>query len=533
MKKISLKTKILVLIIGLIVIITILLTAINAYFESQDIEEQIGQQALHVATTISVMPSIIEAYELENPAEVIQPIVEGIRGLIGAEFIVLGNKDSIRYAHPDVNKIGKKMVGGDNDRALLHGEYYTSKAVGSLGPSLRGKAPIFNDKGEVVGIVSVGFMVEDIKTIIYNRLLKISGASLVVLVVGSIGGILLARNIRKDTFGLEPHQIASLFRDRNAILLSIKEGIIAIDHQGIITMMNESAQKILGLSKYNVNKKVEEVFPNTKMYHVLNSGDTMKDDEMFLNNRQVIVNRTPIVNEEGNVVGVVASFRDKTEINEMLNTLKEVRQYSEDLRAQTHEYTNKLYVLSGLLQLGHYDEAIELIQAESKMNVVQNKVLLEQIKERTVQAILLGKIGKSSEKKIDFKIDRNSHLEKLPKQVDLPKLITILGNLIDNALEAVEHQEDKQVIFFVTDVGGDIVIEVSDNGEGISDDRITRIFEKGYSTKQGNDRGFGLTLVKETVDELGGQIEFHNQPSGGAVFTIFLTKNIGKKGDSK
>src|SRR5699024_10223741 len=126
------------------------------------------------------------------------------------------------------------------------------------------------------------------------------------------------------------------------------------------------------------------------------------------------VNRTPIVNEHGEVSGVVASFRDKTEINEMLNTLTEVRKYSEDLRAQTHELTNKLYVLSGLLQLGHYNEAIELIQTESKTNMVQNKVLLEQIKDRTVQAILLGKIGKASEKKVDIKLDPHSRLEKLP-----------------------------------------------------------------------------------------------------------------------
>ncbi|MUK90162.1 GHKL domain-containing protein [Ornithinibacillus sp. L9] len=524
MQKISLKTKILVLITGLIVLVTILLTAINAYLESKDIEEQIGQQALHVATTISVMPTIVEAYKLENPSEVIQPIVEEIREFIGAEFIVVGNHDSIRYAHPDEEKIGKKMVGGDNDRALLHGEYYTSKAVGSLGPSLRGKAPIFNKNGEVIGIVSVGFMVDDIRTIVFNRLLKISGASLIVLLIGIIGGILLAKNIRKEIFGLEPYQIASLFRDRNAILSSVKEGIIAIDHQGMITMMNESAQRILGLSKDHVHKRIEDVFPNTRMYHVLSSGDTMKDDEMILNNRQVIVNRTPIVSDEGNVVGVVASFRDKTEINEMLTTLTEVRKYSEDLRAQTHEFTNKLYVLSGLLQLGHYDEAIELIQTESKMNIVQNKVLLQQIQDRTVQAILLGKIGKASEKKIDFKIDGNSHLKKLPKHIDLSKLITILGNLLDNAMEAVEHKDEKIVTFFVTDIGRDVVFEVSDGGDGIAEEQVERLFELGYSTKQGNDRGFGLALVKQTVHELGGHIEFHNQSNGGAVFSVFLPK---------
>ncbi|MEN2768578.1 sensor histidine kinase [Ornithinibacillus xuwenensis] len=526
MTKISLKTKILVLIVGLIILITISLTAIFAFYESKDIEKQIGDQALNAATTISVMPTVIRAFETENPSSILQPIAEDIREFIGAEFIVIGNAESIRYAHPDVEKIGYKMVGGDNDKALIDGEFYTSRAIGSLGPSLRGKAPIFNTNGDIIGIVSVGYMVDDIQSIIFDKLIKISGSAIIVIILGIFGGVMLARNIRKDTFGLEPYQIAALYHDRNAILSSIKEGIIAIDPQGRITMMNEPARKMLGLENTSENQRIEEVFPNTKMYDVLKSGKPMKDDEMKLHNRMVIVNRTFIRNEADEIVGVVASFRDKTEINEMITTLSEVRKYSEDLRAQTHEYTNKLYVLSGLLQLGHYKEAIELIQIESKSASTQNKILLEQIKDRTVQAILLGKIGKASEKKIDFQIDPNSYLEELPKHIDIAKLITIIGNLIDNAIESVEASEVKEVIFFGTDLGEDIVFEIADTGDGILDEDIKNIFELGYSTKSGSERGYGLAIVKDTIADLEGQIEVHNQPSGGAVFSVFIPKLI-------
>nr|WP_042147126.1 sensor histidine kinase [Paucisalibacillus sp. EB02] len=519
-------TKIIVLIVGLIILITVSLTGIFAYYESKDIEKHIGERALNSAITVSVMPTVINAFELENPSEVLQPIAEEIREFIGAEFIVIGNVDSIRYAHPDVDKIGKKMVGGDNDKALVHGEFYTSKAVGSLGPSLRGKAPVFNNNGDIVGIISVGFMLEDIKSIIYKNLLKISGSAIVVIALGFFGGVMLARNIRNDMLGLEPYQIASLFQDRSAILSSIKEGIIAMDPQGRISMMNESAQKILGFHDSHTNKRIEEVFPNTKMYEVLQSGEPMKDDEMILNNRIVIVNRTPILDEKHHVVGVVASFRDKTDINEMLNTLSEVRKYSEDLRAQTHEYTNKLYVLSGLLQLGHYKEAIELIQIESKATVNQNKILLEQIKDRTIQAILLGKMGKASEKKVEFKIESNSYLEQLPKHIDIAKMITILGNLLDNAMEAVEKKDKKEIIFFGTDLGDDIVFEIADSGNGITDQNVQKIFELGFSTKNDSRRGFGLAIVKETVEDLGGQMEVHNQPTGGAVFSVFIPKQV-------
>lgn len=527
MKTVSLQTKILGLIITLILLVTILLTGIIAYIESEETAANMGKRALQVATTISFMPSVKNAFKTEHPEGFIQPLAEKIRAKVGAEYIVIGNSESRRYSHPDEWKLGKKMVGGDNARALVEGKYYTSRAIGSLGPSLRGKAPIFNEQGDIIGIVSVGFMIEDIKSIVFDKLIKISSISLIVLAFGVLGGILLARNIRKDTLGLEPHEIASLYRDRNAILLSIKEGIVAIDKNGYITMMNHSAKNILGFTNENRFIKIEDALPNTKMYEVLESGVGSKDKEMTLSDRKIIVNRTPIM-ENNVVVGVVASFRDKTEVNEMLNALSEVRRYSEDLRAQTHEFTNKLYVLSGLLQLGHYNEAIELIQKESDFHLNQNKVVLEQIKDKTVQAILLGKISKASEKKVDFQIDENTSLDVVPEHIDISKLITILGNLIDNAMESVENNAIKKVTFFATDLGTDIIFDISDNGIGIEEEDVAHLFEIGFSTKQAFDRGYGLASVKDIVDELQGGIEVYNSTDGGAVFSVFIPKHLNQ-----
>lgn len=529
MNKISLQTKTIVIISTLILSITVILTTIFSYLQFKETEIEIGTRALDVATTVSLMPAIKDAFETKNPEEIIQPIADEVRSIVEAEFVVVGNNESIRYAHPDTNKIGKKMVGGDNDRALIDQEYYTSRAKGSLGPSLRGKAPIFNDQGEVLGVVSVGFLVKDIKSIIWNRTLKISGIAFGVLLLGIFGGIFLARNIRKDTFGLEPHEIASLYRDRNAILSSIKEGIIAIDQHGNINMINDSAKNILGLSD-NKNYKIEDVVPNTKMYDVLSSGQPIRDEEMLLNNRTIIVNRTPIKSKDDKVVGVVSSFRDKTEINEMLTTLYEIRSYSEGLRAQTHEYTNKMYVLSGLLQLGQYNEAIDIIQQESEINMKQNKILMEKIKDKTVQAILLGKISKCSEMKIDFIIDKNTYLDRLPKHFNAMKLITILGNLIDNAIEAVGNCDKKEINFFATDIGNDIVLEVADSGKGITNHEVTNIFKQGYSTKQKEHRGYGLSIVKQSVEELHGEIELHRSINDDTVFTVFFPKELHNEG---
>ena len=522
-KAISLQAKIVGLIVGLIITITLLISVINGYFEYKQTEEYMGKQALQVAIAVSLMPSIVKAFELEDPAETIQPIAQKIRKEIGAEYIVVGNKDGVRYSHRYDYKLGEQMVGGDNDQALIYGQYYISKAEGSLGPALRGKAPIFNDNNEIIGIVSVGYLLEDIRAIIVNRIIKVSVPALIVLVFGITCGVLLARNIRTAILGLEPYEIASLYRERSAILSAVKEGIIAIDEQGTITLINQSAQDIIGIEEDVTHKKIEQVLTNTGMYEVLKTGLPQKDREMLIRNRTVVVNRTPIL-EKGKIVGVVSSFRDKTELKKMITTLTEVKKYSEGLRAQTHEFSNKLYVLSGLMQLGKYNEAIAMIQEESFIIDRQHKVLFEQILDTKIQAILLGKLGMASEKRIDFKIDENSSIDTLPDHISATDIITVIGNLVDNAFDAVEKNDIKKVSFFAIDIGDDVIIEVTDNGPGIPIEKLEQIFGIGFSTKGMKDRGYGLAIVKQIVDVLGGTIEIQDILDGGTIFSVYLPR---------
>jgi two-component system, CitB family, sensor histidine kinase CitS len=331
--------------------------------------------------------------------------------------------------------------------------------------------------------------------------------------------------------GLEPYEIASLYKEKNAILHAVKEGILAIDNKGYITMMNQKAKSLLQLHGTVNNRKVDGLFPSNYLYEVLRSGNSQSDKEMVWKDKTVIVNCTPIVDETG-IKGVVASFRDKTEIKQMLNTISEVKSYSEDLRAQTHEFTNKLYVLLGLLQLGEYKQAIEMIQSETQTQQFQNSVVFNQIKDTKVQAILLGKLGKASEKKIKFEIISDSYMEILPSHIKLSNLIVILGNLIDNAFEAVYECETPTVTFFATDIGKDIIFEISDNGKGISDVEFPLLFERGYTSKNGTEpRGFGLSNAEEAVLELNGIIEVQSHHDGGSVFTVYLPKNVQGDGN--
>ncbi|MES5953626.1 sensor histidine kinase [Bacillus fungorum] len=521
-RKVSLQTKIVSLIIALILFVVLLLAGIFVYIQSVDTKRQVEQLALQTAKSLSFMPAIKEAFQNNEHKNTIQSIAEQVREQAGADYVIIEDSSGVMYSHSNSELIGTKSNNPYNYEALTFGGYYTLEGNGESGPALMAKAPIIvhnGDYDQVVGVVTVEFSIKGIESNILSRTKEIILFSLAVLLAGIVGGILLARSIRKDTLGLEPNEIAALYRERSAILLSIKEGIIAIDQNGFITMMNTSAEEMLHVNEDYMQQHISKVLPEFSMERVLEN-----DQEIEFQDKVFILNRTPIL-ENNSTVGVVCSFRDKTELQNLVNTISEVRKYSEDLRAQTHEFTNKLFVLSGLLQLGHYKEAIEFIQQESNIHQSQNHILFHQIHDAKVQAILLGKIGTASEKKIDFHIEGDSTLHPLPDHIKVSHLITILGNIIDNAFDAVSGQVEKNVSFFVTDIGHDIVFEVIDSGAGIPAEKITTIFQKGFSTK-GNDRGYGLANVKEMVDLLEGTIEIQNEKNGGAIFTIYLPKTL-------
>ncbi|WP_158734931.1 sensor histidine kinase [Alteribacillus sp. YIM 98480] len=520
---VTIQTKIILLILSLIIFVTFTLSGFFAYLESTDIEDSLGDKALSTATYVAGAPTVRDAFQTDNPPSILQPYAERIREQSGAEFVVIGNDNGIRYAHPDEWKIGEEMVGGDNNRALLNGESYVSQAEGTLGPSLRGKAPIRDENGSIIGVVSVGFLIEDLRATILERLSELGLLALSAIVIGTLGAVLLSKSIRKDMYGLEPYQIASLFRERQTILSAIREGIIAINKDGFITMINHSAREMLDFHDPVEGRAIKEILPTSVMERVLEHGRPEYNQELSLKGRVFIINRQPIYDNE-EIAGVVSTFRDKTEMMEMANTLSDIKRYSDDLRSQNHEYTNKLYALSGYLHLGQTKEAIQLIEEETMNQDKQTAVIFSQIKDTTVQAVLAGKSGRASEMKIKFEVDSNSQLEPLPEHISQTKIISILGNVIDNALDAAKNSPKPEVNFFVTDIGNDVIFEIIDNGPGLSAD-VETLMEKGYSTKSGNiKRGYGLAIIRDTISDLDGMLEFDNQPEGGAIFSIYLPK---------
>lgn len=433
---------------------------------------------------------------------------------------VLNEKGDIRSAS---GKSGLKKL--ERSREILFGGSHVSETKADGRRVIRGSAPIIKEQkgySQVIGSVSVDFLQTETEQSIKKHLRNLSVIAVLVLLLGFIGAAVLAKSIRKDTLGLEPHEIAALYRERNAMLFAIREGIIATNREGVVTMMNVSAAEMLKLPEPVIHLPIDDVMPGAGLMSVLEKGEMLPNQEVSVNDQVFIIN-TKVMNQGGQAYGIVVSFREKTELKKLIDTLTEVRKYSEDLRAQTHEFSNKLYAILGLLELGEYDEAIDLIKEEYAIQNEQHDLLFHNIHSQQVQAILLGKISKASEKKVKLVIDENSSLAPLPAHIGLSHLITIIGNLIDNAFEAVAEQSVKEVLFFITDMGHDIVIEVSDTGPGVPPEKIEAVFERGYSSK-GMRRGYGLANVKDSVRELGGWIELANQKTGGAVFTVFIPK---------
>ncbi|WP_239544186.1 ATP-binding protein [Virgibacillus halotolerans] len=532
--KFNLKMKMIFLISLLIVGIFIIFGLFLRSFISTTTEDQMGKRALSVAQTVANMPEIKEAFLLDDPASVIQEVVKPIQQDTAAEYIVVGNREGIRYSHPEPNHLGKKMVGGDNERALTKGESYISKKVGSLGLSIRGKVPIYDGNDEIIGLVSVGFLNEDIQSIIKEQSKSLWFTLFCIVLLGITGAIIISYYIKRLLSNMEPEEISDLLLQKEAILESTHEGMIAVNKQGLITMMNAAAKRILfgkgSVERHYIGRSITELIPHTDIFAVLAHGENQYNREMVLGDHIVLVNRMPIIREKS-IVGAVSTFRKKTEIEHVTKELSQIKQYANAQRAQTHEFSNKLYTILGLLQLNQGQKAIEFIKKEKHIQLEWSQFLLEHVADPMVQGLLQGKFNQANELGITMSLDPGSQLSYRFTGDKQDALLTGLGNLLENAMEAVKGIEDvdPEIAIFFTDIGEDIVIEIDDSGPGISSEHIVYIFDQGFSTKKNPNRGTGLALCQHMLHKIGGALMLEEGELGGACFVMTIPKNGGQQ----
>ena len=514
------------------VLIFIIFIALSVYIQSiiaQNIEDEVGQRALAVSNTIAQSQEIIAAFDEEHPEQTIQPLTKAIQEEIGAEFIVVGNTNEVRYSHSHEDRIGKQMVGDDNERALLHGESYASKREGSLGSSIRGKSPIIKDN-EIIGVVSVGYLLDDVKEIAREKNQPILFLLITFLGIGILGSILIAKHLKKLLFNMEPDEIAESFLQMEAILQSTKEGIIAVDDHNRITLLNESAKAILQMEGTSDSEFIMQPLDSVADIPLLQYGEqgqSMEDREVIFGNDIVLMN-TFAIKEGKQTFGVVATFRKKTDLEKVTKELSTIKQYTEGLRSQTHEFSNKIHTILGLLELGHHEEAMDFIRQDYDIQTTRHHALIDTIDEPAVQGLLIAKYNQANEKGIDFTLSEDSQLSKLTSIPHRDVILKVLGNMIDNAFHAVK--DNPTVTVFMTDIGQDIIIEIDDNGPGIDVEDEQYIFTYGFSTSGEEGRGTGLYLVKQAVILLNGDVFIEASELKGTRFVIIIPKEGSSHG---
>lgn len=518
-----LQVKLSLLVTILLIILVSLIGALFSDFSERTLREQLGRKALDIAQSVAMNPLITEGVENRDAASV-QFFAEKLRAATKAEYIVIGDREGIRLSHPEPDRIGQVFVGGDLGPALTEGRSYVSEAIGTLGPSLRGIVPVLDLDQEIIGFVAVGYLTSHINDQIRSQRYEIFGYIGIVLLFGVFGATLIARGLKAAIMGLEVHEIAALFKERGAIIGAIREGIIAVDGRGYLTFVNAAALKYLDRADMDDmrGKPLADICPCPDLAAALNAGKQMLDQEMLLAGRVMLVNVVPLVHSGG---GLVVSFRPKDELDRLTQQLSHVQEYSELLRAQTHEYSNKMHTIAGLLQLEAYQEALDLVINESSGYQELVRTLAEAVPDPVIAGLILGKYNRACELKIAMEFDPQNSFADLPAHLDRDALVTILGNLLNNAFEAVRERGDEMLVrLYLTDLGPDLVIEVEDSGVGVSPAIAENLFDLGVTTKEGKGRGTGLPLVKHAVQRLYGEITYSEGEIGGALFTVVIPK---------
>ncbi len=486
------------------------------------------QRAIAIARTVAYTPLVYEALDGQVDPRQVQTYAEHVRRTNGVEFVVVMNMQAIRLSHPDPAQIGKHFRGGDEVSAL-HGHESISIAVGSLGRSIRAFEPIFDVKGKQVGAVAVGVSIGTLLTAVNeNKWILYWGIALGAL-LGTIGAVLLARQFKRLMFGMEPEQIARLLEERSAMLQSAKEGILSVDQRFQITLANAEASRLIGAAGDSDadERRFREFLRALQMERAL-AGEPLKDVEIATNGHTLLVNVEPI-RVNGQTEGAIATFRDMTEISRLMERLSGISLYAETLRAQTHEFMNKLHIMMGLLHMKQYERLEDYLRTVVPNLQMEAGTVRQQIKDPVVAGFLIGKLSRARELQVRLTLRDDTLLPEAADPHVAHELVTIVGNLLENALEASRQATAPAIELGFDYNDEELAVTVSDNGTGIPAAVLERMYEQGFSTK-GDDRGIGLYLVRRGVDKLGGDISVTSSEVEGTMFELTIPYFI-KRGD--
>ncbi|MEV4731050.1 sensor histidine kinase [Saccharopolyspora sp. NPDC049426] len=497
----------------IVVAVVVLAGAALAWYDAdRRTEEAARDQVVAVARTLAAQPGVADAMASPDPTATLQPLAERVRADTGVDFITIMSPQGIRYTHPDPSRIGKPFRGNiDPTRTLV--ETYT----GTLGPSVRAVVPVHRGS-QMVGLVADGIAVrvltDEIRRQVFVLVLVAGGA----LLLGGVLTYLVNARIRRHTHGMRPAELSRMYEYHDAILHAVREGLLLVAPDGRVTLCNDGAAVLLSLESAEVEgEQVSELDLPPSLVDAL--GRRAVRDEVHLTDDRVLLVNVSAVRSGGRDLGSVVTLRDHTELQALSGELDSMRGFAESLRSQAHESANRLHTVVSLIELGRTEEAVGFATSELDLAQRLTDQVVGAVSEPVLAALLLGKSAEAGERGVEVVLSEDTEVDDAAlEHLDTRDLVTILGNLIDNAVEAVADRPRPRVEVTIQSTADGLLIRVADNGPGVPAD-TSELFRRGWSTKS-DDRGLGLALVGQSVRRHGGTVDVGGDE--GAVFTVRL-----------
>ncbi|OZM72212.1 histidine kinase [Amycolatopsis antarctica] len=486
-------------------------------------EDRALQQATAVATTVADSPSVREALGTANPSVGLQPFAERVRTDTGVDFVTIMDREGIRYTHPTPELIGKRFLGtiAEAQRGGVVAETYT----GTLGPSIRSVVPVLDDARQAVALVGVGITVTTVTAELEERLPPLLLVACAVLLLGVAGSYLVSARLRRQTHGVAPAELSGMFSYYEAILHSVREGLLLVNRDGTVHLCNDAARELLELDAPPEGSPVAELALAPDLAAALLSAEPLTDDIHVTDNRVLVVSTAP-VRTGGRAMGNVVTLRDHTELQALTGELDTVRGFAESLRSQAHESANRLHAVVSLVELGRVEQAVEFATAELETAQQLTDRVVGAVAEPVLAALLLGKSAEAAERGAELVLTEDTAVPDVDTGIDSRDLVTVLGNLVDNGIDAAiaaTAERAARVTVTVRTNSDELLLRVADTGYGVPEGTTSEIFRRGWSTKETDGpvgHGLGLALAGQAVRRHGGSIDVGRDV--GAVFTVRL-----------
>ena len=517
----QLSSRILASVVAILLASTLVGFALVTLRQRAELEYDYQQRALALAQTFAATPSIRQALAVRSPADrrLIQSLAQQVRRTTGALYIVVIGRNGVRYSHPNPALIGQRV---SEPVIALDGRDHIGVDHGNLGISANAKVPIRAPSGPVVGEVSAGILERQVSNQLLHELPSLLLYFACALAIGVVASLILARRLKRSTFGLELEEIAALVQERELMLHGIREGVITLDLDGRVTLINDEARRLIPLEADPMGQPIQELVSHRRLCDLLTGAAAGPDTVVLTDDHILTINRMPVVHQ-GRDLGAVVTLRDRTELEGLLRELDSVDALTDALRAQQHEFANRMHIVAGLIELGDHQAAVRYALEVSGAAAGLIEAIRERIEAPEIAALLLAKTTVAAERDVQLALSEDSCLA--GTGADTNMLLAIVGNLIDNAIDAaIAGPPPARVDVRLAGVcDRNVTIEVTDSGPGVPTELATRIFTDGFTTKSGDERahrGIGLALAHRLITRAGGTITL--DCSGATTFTVVL-----------